>query len=133
MLDPIFKSMWLISTYMGHDVVSIFVVTYDEQLLHHKIHRSWFGNNNCAKSTFHRFVWNRHKCHSSICIVWISMSCTLFKHKCYMFIHIIQTYMLCVYSCCLQVVPKFTTKTHIFTIRAQHLWNGMLSLNNSNL
>jgi hypothetical protein len=56
---------------------------------HHKLHGSWFGNNNNAKYIFHRFVWNRHGCHSSTCIVWTLISCTLFKHECHMPIHIV--------------------------------------------
>jgi len=30
------------------------------------------------------FVWNRHKCRSSICIVWTLMSCALFRHESHM-------------------------------------------------
>jgi hypothetical protein len=42
---------------------------------HHKFHESQFGNNNHAKFVFPKFVWNRHECHSSTCIVWISIVC----------------------------------------------------------
>jgi hypothetical protein len=69
--------------------------------LHHKLQRSRFGNNNHAKFTFHRFVWNRHKCHSSTCIVWTLMSCALFRHESDMPIDIVYTQMFYVYSCCL--------------------------------
>ncbi len=55
---------------------------------HHKLHGPWYGNNSCAKFIFHGFLWNKHRCHSSICIVWTSMLCVLFKHKCHMHIHI---------------------------------------------
>jgi hypothetical protein len=36
---------------------------------HHKFHGSQFGNNSSTKFAFHWFVWNRHGCHSSSCIV----------------------------------------------------------------
>jgi hypothetical protein len=54
------------------------------QKYHHKFHGSWFGNNSPAKFVFHKFIWNRNKYHSSTCIVWTSMSCAMFKHKCHM-------------------------------------------------
>jgi hypothetical protein len=41
------------------------------------------------KFIFYRFVWNRHRCHSSTCIVCTSMLCVLFKHKCHMPIYIV--------------------------------------------
>ncbi len=31
----------------------------------HKFHGSRFNNNNHAKFAFHKFVWNKHECHSS--------------------------------------------------------------------
>jgi len=43
--------------------------TIEESGLHCKLHGSRFGNNYHAKCTFHRFIWNRHKCHSCTCIV----------------------------------------------------------------
>jgi hypothetical protein len=36
---------------------------------HHKLNGSQFGNNNHVKFDFHRFVWNKHGCHSSTCVV----------------------------------------------------------------
>ncbi len=36
---------------------------------HHKLNGSRFDNNSHAKSNFHRFVWNKHGCHSSTCDV----------------------------------------------------------------
>ncbi len=70
---------------------------------HHKFHESWFDNNNHAKFAFHRFVWNRHKCHSSICTIWTSMSCALFRHQCHMHVRIVWTQMLCTYLYCLHM------------------------------
>jgi hypothetical protein len=56
---------------------------------YHKFHGSQFDNNSNVKSTFHRFVWNKHGCHSYICIVWTLMSCALFRHECHMLICIV--------------------------------------------
>jgi hypothetical protein len=56
---------------------------------HHKLHGSWFGNNSHAKFAFHRFVWNRHECHSFTCSVWTLISCTLFRHKCHIHVCIV--------------------------------------------
>jgi hypothetical protein len=64
-------------------------------LLCHKVHGSWFGNIFCWKFVFHTFIWNRYKCHSFICIVWTLMLCTLFKHGCWMSIHVIYTQKSC--------------------------------------
>jgi hypothetical protein len=55
-----------------------------ETYLHHKLHGSWFGNNSYVKFSFHRLNWNRHKCHSSTCIVQTLMSCALFRNECHM-------------------------------------------------
>ncbi len=68
---------------------------------HHKLHGSRYGNNNCAKFVFHRFVWNRHKCHSFIYIVWTSMLCVLFKHECHTHIHI-------KHGCCMSIHVVYT-------------------------
>jgi hypothetical protein len=38
--------------------------------IHHKLHGLQFDNNNHVKLIFYRFVYNKHKCHSFICIVW---------------------------------------------------------------
>ncbi len=38
-------------------------------IYHHKLHGSRLGNNFHAKFVFHRFIWNRHGCHSSICLL----------------------------------------------------------------
>ncbi len=54
-----------------------------------------------VKFAFHRFEWNRHRCHSSICIIRTSMSCALFRHECHMPIRIVETWMLYVYPYCL--------------------------------
>jgi hypothetical protein len=32
--------------------------------LHHKYNGSRFDNNSRAKFAFHRFIWNKHECHS---------------------------------------------------------------------
>jgi hypothetical protein len=37
--------------------------------LHHKLHEQQFDSNNHANFVFHGFIWNRHKCHSFICII----------------------------------------------------------------
>jgi hypothetical protein len=79
---------------------------------HHKFHGSQFGNNNHVKSIFHKFVWNRHECHSFIYIAWTSMYVhyldtnviflfVLFKHWCYMSIHVVYTWKLCTWLSCL--------------------------------
>jgi hypothetical protein len=73
---------------------------------HHKFHGSRFGNNSRVKFAFHRFIWNRHGCHSSSCIVWtlICAHCLntniiclfiLFKHECCMFIRFVYTQKSC--------------------------------------
>jgi hypothetical protein len=58
------------------------------------------------KSHFRECEWRPHTSlkmglqhHSFIYIVWTSMSCALFRHKCHMLVHIIYTHMLYVYSC----------------------------------
>jgi hypothetical protein len=56
---------------------------------HHKLHGTWFDNNSHAKFVFHRFIWNKHECLSSICIVKTSLSCAFLKHECHMFVHIV--------------------------------------------
>jgi len=66
--------------------------------LHHKLHGSQFDNNSRAKFAFHRFVWNRHGCRSSTCIIWTLMSCAFFIHECHMPVCIVLAWMLCVYS-----------------------------------
>jgi len=81
-------------------------------LLHHKLHGSQFDNNNHVKFSFHRFIWNKHGCHSSICTVehWCHVHCldtnviclfALFKHECYVFICIIYKWKLCTQIPCL--------------------------------
>jgi hypothetical protein len=70
---------------------------------HHKFHGSWFGNNSHAKFTFYRFIWHRHECHSSNCIVWTLMLCTFFWHKCCMPICI-------VYTWCYMFIPIIYTQ-----------------------
>jgi hypothetical protein len=37
--------------------------------LHHKFHVSQYNNNSHVKFSFHRFIRNRHGCHSSTFIV----------------------------------------------------------------
>jgi len=56
---------------------------------HHKLHGSQFDNNSCTKFAFHRFVWNRPKCHSSTYIVWTLILCALFRHECHMHVRIV--------------------------------------------
>jgi len=79
---------------------------------HHKLHGPQFSNNCHVKSSFQRFVWNKHRCHSSICIIWTLMLCAflntnviclfiLFKHKCCMSIHVVYTWKLCIQLPCL--------------------------------
>jgi hypothetical protein len=61
-----------------------------------------FDNNSCAKFVFHKFVWNRHRCH--LVIVFFEHRChghcfnmniiclpVLFKHECGMSIRIVYT------------------------------------------
>jgi hypothetical protein len=93
--------------------------------IHHKLHGPWFNNNSHAKSTFHGFVWNIHGCHSSICIVWTSRCCALFKHKCNMHV--------CIFShkCCMSIHVVYTWKLYTQFLclnNAQHSY-----LNNKNL
>jgi hypothetical protein len=76
---------------------------------HHKFHGSQFDNNSHVKFAFHRFIWNRHKCHSSTSTIWTSMSCALFRHKCHMHVHIVWTRILCVYLYCLHTKVVCTT------------------------
>jgi hypothetical protein len=57
--------------------------------MHHKLHGPQFTNISHVKFAFHRFVWNRHGCHSSTYILWTLMSCTLFRHKCHMHICVV--------------------------------------------
>jgi hypothetical protein len=73
-----------------------------ETASHHKLNGSRFGNNSHVKFIFHWFVWNKHGCHSSTCVVWTLMSShcldmnviclfILFKYGCCMFIHVVYT------------------------------------------
>jgi hypothetical protein len=76
--------------------------------MHHKFHGLRFGNNSHAKSTFHRFVWNRHEYHSPIYIVWTLKSCTFdtndicqfvfFIYWCCMFICVVYIWKLCTWQ-----------------------------------
>jgi len=63
--------------------------------LDHKHNGSQLGINSHAKSIFHKFVWNGHRCHSFTYVIWTSMSCTLFKHKCHM--PIFNIYVVCLF------------------------------------
>jgi hypothetical protein len=74
---------------------------------------------------FHKFIWNIHKCHSSIYIVWTLMSCALFKHECHMPIRIFKTWMLYVYLCCLHT--KVVHMTFVLN-NARHSWFNNMSL-----
>jgi hypothetical protein len=38
-------------------------------LLHCKLYGSQINNNGRVKFVFHRFIWNKHRCHSSTCIL----------------------------------------------------------------
>ncbi len=98
-IAPVVKKWW-------------FLMILCKMFLHHKLLGPWNDNDNCAIFFFHRFIWNKHKCHSLICIVWTSMSFTLFKHqclclftlfkhKCCMFICVVYTWKLCTQLLCL--------------------------------
>ncbi len=71
---------------------------------HHKLHGPWFGNNIHVESIFHRFLLNKHGCHSSTCIVLnIDVMC------------IVETWMLYAYSYCviMDVVCLFVLFVHM--------------------
>ncbi len=85
------------------------------KLLHHKPHGPQFSNNSYAKFVFYRFIWNRHGCHSFICIFWTLMSFILFKHD---VIHI--------YSNCLDMVVVF-----ICVVYTQKSFTWLPCLNNA--
>jgi hypothetical protein len=91
-------------------------------ILHHKLHGTWFDNNSHVKSTFQSFVWNRHECHSFICIVWISMSCKMFKHKCCMSIHVIYAWKSCTWLLC------FKNAWHSY-LNNMNIWNNRYHTN----
>jgi hypothetical protein len=42
---------------------------YFERGSHHKLNGSQFGNNSRVNIFFHRFMWNKHGCHSFTCVV----------------------------------------------------------------
>jgi hypothetical protein len=42
---------------------------YFERGSHHKLNGPGFGNNNCLILFFHRFIQNKHGCHSFTCVV----------------------------------------------------------------
>jgi hypothetical protein len=67
-------------------------------LIHHKLHGSQFDNNMSKKFSFHRFIWNRHRCHSFTCIVWTSILYALFRHKCCVSIRIVYTQKSCLHT-----------------------------------
>ncbi len=83
--------MWRIMC--GYLIVAKKVAKQDliANFIHHKFNGSKFGNNSRAKFAFHRFVWNRHEWHSSICVIWTLMLCALFRHGCCMSIHVVYT------------------------------------------
>jgi len=83
----------------------------------HKLYVSWFGDSSCVQIVFHRFVWNRHGCHSFICNVWTSMSCALFKHKCCVSIRIVYIWKLCIKLLC------FNNAWHS-CVNDTNLWNN---------
>jgi len=88
---------------------------------HHKLHGSRFGNNSHAKFVFHRFVWNRHGCHSSTCIVWTSMLCALFKHECHMPVHIIR------HECCVSIRIDYTWKSCTWFLCSNNAWHSCVN------
>jgi hypothetical protein len=103
--DGFFTSCSSASTMMQH-------VSKQYKVSNHKLHGPRFGNDSCDIKKFHRFVWNKHKCHSYMCIVWTSMLCAhhlntnvicifvLVKHRC-MSICVVYTWKLCTQLSCL--------------------------------
>jgi hypothetical protein len=74
--------------------------------LHHKLHGSQFSNNNCAKFSFHRFIWIdmdvihlfvlfEHRCHVHCLYMNVICLFVLFWHECCVSIHIVYTQKLC--------------------------------------
>jgi len=84
-----------------------------------------FNNNSCAKSTFHRFVWNRPECHSSTCVICTSILCTLFRHECHMHIILFKR------GCCMSICVVYTRKLCTQFPCLKNAWHSCL--NNTNL
>jgi len=84
---------------------------------HHKLHGSWFNNNSCAKFSFHKFVWNRHKCHSFI----------LFEHQCH--VHCLNTNVICLFvlfkhGCCMFIHVVYTWKSSTQLSCLNNAWHS---------
>jgi len=73
----------------------------------HKLNGSLFGNNDHAEFAFHRFVLNKHGCHSFACVIWTLISCALFRHECHMFIYIVK------HKCCMSVHVVYMKIIHM--------------------
>jgi hypothetical protein len=84
------------------------------------------GNNSRAKLFFHRFVWNRHICPSSTCIVWTSMSCALFRHECH-----IHVFVLFRHECCMYIHVVYTRNLCTWLPCSNNAWHSCL--NNTNI
>jgi hypothetical protein len=91
---------------------------------HHKLHGLWFDNNNYA-IFFDRFVWNKHGCNSYICIVWILMSCILFGHECHMLFELFK------HGCFMFIHVVYTWKSYTELLCLNNAWHSCL--NNINL
>jgi hypothetical protein len=85
-----------------------------------------FGNNSCVKSIFHKFVWNKHGCHSFIELFehWYHVHCfntniiclfILFKHECCMSIRVVYTWKSCTW------LPYINNAQHL---NNASLWNN---------
>ncbi len=82
---------------------------------HHELHGSWFGNNSYAKFAFHRFIWNKHKCHSSI---------VLFEHQC-------REYCLDTNVICMFILFRHGYSMSIHVVYTQKSCTQLLCLNNA--
>ncbi len=77
------------------DILGYIIIGYITNFMSHD------GNNSHVNFLFHKFVWNKHRCHSSTCIVWTSMSCALFRHECCVSIYVVFTQKSCTRFSCL--------------------------------
>jgi hypothetical protein len=90
---------------------------------HHKLHRSQFGNNSCAKLTFHRFVWDMNVIHLLV----------LFEHQCH--VHCLDTKVICLFilfkhECCMSIRFIYTWKSSTWLPRLNNAWHSCLNYTN---
>jgi len=74
---------------------------------------------------FHKFVWNKHGCHSSTYIIWTSMLYALFKHECHMLVCMFK------HGCCMSICVVYTRKLCTQLSCLNNAWHSCLNNTNS--